>query len=196
MLEKTFNLSPQIKARLRSMQPEFGFGGLGAAVYYRSYSRQMENGQQETWADTIIRVVEGILSVRKWWYTVNRLNWDDQKWQKIGNRMAYAMFQMRMLPAGRGLFAVGSKYFYERGSTAAYNCAATSITNNLSHAVEWAADLSLNGVGVGYDTHRATFKMKQPAEEEVTFVVPDSREGWAEAFEVLIRSYEKGSETV
>jgi ribonucleoside-triphosphate reductase len=196
IVTERFELSTVTKNRLRSQQPNFGFGGLGAAVYYRSYSRKMKNGEQETWADTVIRVVEGIVSIRKWWYSLNRLHWDEDKWTKIANRMAWAMFQMRMLPAGRGLFAMGSDYVYERGSAACYNCAAVSVTNSLSKAANWAADLLLNGVGVGYDTHRSSFKMKYPDSTNQTFQVPDSREGWAEAFEVLIRSYEKGSASI
>lgn len=178
------------------MPTEFGFNGLGAVVYYRSYSRLKDNGEQETWADTIIRVVEGILSVRKWWYVTNRLHWDEQKWQKIGTRMAYAMHQRRMLAGGRGLFATGSSYWRERGSASSYNCAASSVQDSLSKIANWTTDLLMNGVGVGYDTHRATFKLKPPSEDVVTFQVPDSREGWAEAIETLIRSYEKGSQRV
>ena len=178
------------------MPTEFGFNGLGAVVYYRSYSRLKDNGEQETWADTIIRVVEGILSVRKWWYVTNRLHWDEQKWQKIGTRMAYAMHQRRFMPGGRGLFATGSSYWRERGSASSYNCSAVSITDNLSKPTDLVADMLLNGVGVGYDTHRATFKMKQPSEESTVFQVPDTREGWAAAFATLVASYEKGSATV
>ena len=154
------------------MPTEFGFNGLGAVVYYRSYSRLKDNGEQETWADTVIRVVEGILSVRKWWYVTNRLHWDEQKWQKIGSRMAYAMHQRRWMPGGRGCFSVGSEFFYERGSTPAYNCAAVSVTSNLSDPANWTADMLLNGAGVGYDTHRSSFKLKRPSEEETTFIVP------------------------
>lgn len=196
IVTERFELSTVTKNRLRSQKPVFGFGGLGAAVYYRSYSRKKKDGEQEGWADTVIRVVEGIISIRKWWYSLNRLHWDEQKWTSIANRMAWAMFQMRMLPAGRGLFAMGSDYVYERGSAACYNCAAVSITNSLSKAANWAADLLLNGVGVGYDTHRSSFKLKYPDAETMVFQVPDSREGWAEAFEVLIRSYERGSQSV
>ena len=52
-----FYLNPLVKLSLRNKREEFGFGLLGAAVYYRTYSRIMDNGQQERWADTVIRVV-------------------------------------------------------------------------------------------------------------------------------------------
>lgn len=196
LVTESFELSAATKKRLRQMPTEFGFNGLGAVVYFRSYSRLKENGEQETWADTIIRVVEGILSVRKWWYVTNRLHWDEQKWQKIGSRMAYAMHQRRMLVAGRGLFATGSQYWRERGSASSYNCAFISVTDSLSSAANWTTDLLMNGVGVGYDTHRSSFKLKPPTKDVTMFQVPDSREGWAEAVEMLIRSYERGSARV
>jgi ribonucleoside-triphosphate reductase len=64
IVTERFSLNPLVKRVLRERTPEFGFGGLGAAVYNRTYSRLKPDGSQETWADTVIRVVEGVLSIR------------------------------------------------------------------------------------------------------------------------------------
>lgn len=100
-----FYLNPLVKASLRNKKEEFGFGLLGAAVYYRTYSRIMENGAQERWADTVIRVVEGAMTIRKWWYLRNGIRWDEFYWQQKAGEMTNAIFEMRMLAPGRGLVA-------------------------------------------------------------------------------------------
>ena len=41
---------------------------LGQFVFYRTYSRTMKNGNQESWNDVVIRVIEGIMTIRKNWY--------------------------------------------------------------------------------------------------------------------------------
>lgn len=190
-VDERFILNPITKRHLRSLNPDFGFDGVGAIVYYRSYSRLKLDGSQEHWADTIIRVVEGVMAIRKDWYSKNGIQWDENHWQTIANRMALAMFHMRFLPPGRGLFAVGSDYLFERGSAAAYNCAAVSVTDNLSGPAEWTTDLLMNGVGVGFDTHKGTFSFTHPTEQKRTFVIPDTREGWAESIGLLLESYEQ-----
>jgi ribonucleoside-triphosphate reductase len=126
IVTERFSLNPLVKRVLRERTPEFGFGGLGAAVYNRTYSRLKPDGSQETWADTVIRVVEGVLSIRKWWYVTHRLPWNEERWQDIGIRMADAMYSMRFLAPGRGLWAMGTDYCFERGSAALYNCLAPS----------------------------------------------------------------------
>ena len=60
-----FTLSEDTKKQLRAMTPKFGFGGFGETVYYRTYSRKKADGSQEQWNDTVTRVVEGALSIRK-----------------------------------------------------------------------------------------------------------------------------------
>src|SRR5690348_4098815 len=118
LVTERFSLNPLFKGVLRRREPKFGFGLLGAAVYYRTYSRLTPEGTQEAWADTVIRVVEGVISIRKWWCVTHRLPWDEEKWEKIGRRMAEAIYSMRFLPPGRGLWAMGTDYVFERGSAA------------------------------------------------------------------------------
>lgn len=120
-LKDRFRVSPLVRRALRNKKEQFGFGLLGAAVYFRTYSRLKADGSQEQWADTVIRVVEGIMTVRKWWYLRNNLKWDEGYWQGIATQMAHAIFDFKMLPPGRGLWAAGSEWMYERGSAALYN---------------------------------------------------------------------------
>ncbi|GAH45598.1 unnamed protein product, partial [marine sediment metagenome] len=111
-----FSLSDKTKAALHKLKPQFGFNGFGEAVYYRTYSRKKANGQQESWADTVIRVIQGIMEIRKQHYINNHLEWDDDHWQKYASEMAISMFKMEWLPPGRGLQFCGTDNVRQRGS--------------------------------------------------------------------------------
>lgn len=172
--------------------PKFGFNGFGEAVYYRSYSRTKEDGTQEAWGDTVLRVVEGVMSIRKHHYLANKIAWDEQRWQDFAAGMARSLFKMEWLPAGRGLWAMGTEHVYQKGSMALYNCGACT-TADLSKAAEWTMDALMCGVGVGFDT-AWDGRVAQPKENDPDpFAVSDSREGWAESLRRLIDAYTRGA---
>lgn len=188
-----FNLYQGITNQLKERVVPWGFGVFSQVVYYRTYSRTKPDGSQEQWVDTVVRVVNGVMSIRKDWYKKMGLNWDEDKWQAYAEELAYAVFDMKMLPPGRGLWAMGTEYIYERGSMALNNCGAVDVKTDVADAACWAMNALMCGVGVGFSTENASFpKANLPTKEEVVFVVPDSREGWVEATRELINSYFSG----
>ena len=194
LIQSRFHLPKAFRQELAERPVEWGFGLLSEAAYYRTYSRLTEDGKQESWADTVVRVTEGALSVRKEHLTrVLGVSWDQSYWEAVGQAMATAIFEMRMLPPGRGLWAMGTDFIYERGSLALNNCGYCSVEGSLSDAAAWIMDALMCGVGVGFSTHHANFRQKPPTGEPVEFQVPDTREGWVESVRRLIASYEHGS---
>lgn len=200
-----FYLSEEFKQRLREQPVKWGFGLLSVATYYRTYSRRKEDGSNEDWADTVIRCVEGVLSIRKDWYRTVGVKWDHRYWSRLGEEMAEAMFNFRFLPPGRSLWAMGTEYVYERGAMALQNCGAVQVEldafgkPNLSVAASWAMDALMCGVGVGFGLPRFLHDLKNPnllrlglPSDTVTYTyqIPDTREGWAESVRMLIESYE------
>lgn len=190
-----FQLDPLFKNALRRKTPNFGFGLLGAVVYYRTYSRIKPDGSQEQWHDTVIRVVEGTFSILKDWYVRHHLPWDEFRRQQEAARMADAMFDMRFLPPGRGLWAMGTDYVFERGGMALQNCGAVDVTK-LSEDSAWAMDALMCGVGVGFGMTNNSQSFKSPDPVPMKYVVPDSREGWVESLRLLVASYEGGNPAV
>lgn len=186
-----FYLSEAFKRNLRAQKEQFGFGLLGAATYYRTYSRLKDDGTQERWADTVFRVVEGVITIRKWWYLKNDIEWDAEFWTQKAQGLANAMFKMEMLPPGRGLWAAGTDWMYEKGSAALYNCAYVE-NRHLSEDAAWTMDMLMCGVGVGHNTqYFGSPVFYHPDEENPTiYEIPDSREGWVESVKRLIASYE------
>lgn len=102
---------------IKQMIPNFGFNGLGEVVFRRTYSRDNEN-----WNDVVIRVIEGVMSLRKEHFHRNSLRWEDKDWQKFARDMAISMFNMEWLPPGRGLWMMGTEFVYTRGGMALFNC--------------------------------------------------------------------------
>lgn len=199
-----FALDSDFVEGLRRRQPEFGFNGMGEVVFHRTYSRRKEDGSQEGWGDVCVRAIEGALSIGKDVARKQGLAWDGDHWQELGQEMALAMFEMKWLPPGRGLWAQGTEYVRERGSAALFNCAFVDVRgvrpdltrSTLSGDMDWFCDMLMAGVGVGYSSGDTGLVLFHPTGPAVTYRVPDTREGWAESVRVLIESYENGSNPV
>ncbi len=186
-----FRLDEGFRRKLHERRPRFGFDGFGEAIYYRTYSRKRSDGSQERWADTVIRVVEGILSIRKNHSITHGLEWDDASWQDFAQRMAMSCFSMHWLPPGRGLWIMGTDYVYERGSAPLYNCGAVD-TSDLVRSADWAMDMLMSGVGVGFNTAWSDHASRPDKSAPKRHVVEDSKEGWVESVRLLLESYCSG----
>lgn len=179
-----FVLSEETKNIIMNKTPMFGFNGLGEVVFRRTYSRN-----NESWYDVVIRVIEGVMSIRKEHFARNSLLWNDNEWQDFAKDMAFSLFDMEWLPPGRGLWMMGTDFTYKRGSTALNNCSATDTKNDLVHSAEWTMDCLMNGVGVGFSTYWRGSATKPDKNDTEVYIIPDSREGWVESLILLMCSY-------
>lgn len=184
-----FNLDPETCEELGRMTPEFGYNGLGLVVFQRTYSRIKEDGTNEDWKDVVIRVIEGVMTIRKDHMLRNCLRFVDDEWQEYASKMAISMFKMEWLPPGRGLWMMGTKYSRERGGMSLYNCSACCTSEDLVHSAEWTMDCLMNGVGVGFNTEwRGTATIPDKT-DSFEYVIDDSREGWVGSLIALLCSY-------
>lgn len=185
-----FTLNLDAASRLQSLKPDFGYNGYGELVFFRTYSRIKHNGGQENWADVVTRVINGCFSIRKDFYLRNYIKWDEDYWQTYATRMAISLFNMYWLPGGRGLWAMGTPFIYERGSMALQNCGATVLGDNdsLANDFHWMIDALMLGVGVGFEAKRTGLKIYKPTGTYI-FEIPDSREGWADSIKLLVEAY-------
>lgn len=191
---KPFVLDAEFLANFRTKKPKFGFNGLGEFVFYRTYSRLKDDGSKETFQDTLQRVVEGCYEVQRRHCRRLHIPWDYSKAVLSAHEMFQRMWDFKFLPPGRGLWMMGTPFMYERGGTALHNCAYVSsdvgTESDPSQPFCFVMDMSMLGVGVGFDTKGAgRIKIQAPAAYETTFVIPDSREGWVESVRHLIHSY-------
>jgi adenosylcobalamin-dependent ribonucleoside-triphosphate reductase len=195
-----FQLSEKFLDKFKRKKAPFGFNGLGELVYMRTYSRIKENGKNERWWETVQRVVEGTYSMQKNWIESHQLGWNAWQAQKSAQDMYERIFNMKFLPPGRGLWAMGTPITEEKGLYAALNnCAFVStktIKEDYSKPFCFLMDASMLGVGVGFDTKGAgeiVVKGVNKDRAEETFQIPDNREGWVESLRLLLESYFHGT---
>jgi len=194
-----FTLSEKFINKYKRKKPPFGFNGLGELVYMRTYSRIKEDGKNERWWETVQRVVEGTYSMQKNWIDQHQLGWNPWQAQRSAQEMYERIFNMKFLPPGRGLWAMGTAITEEKGLYAALNnCAFVStstIKEDYAKPFTFLMDASMLGVGVGFDCKGAgeiIVKGINRDKDEDVYVIPDTREGWVESLKLLLESYFHG----
>ena len=194
-----FQLSDNFINKYKRKKAPFGFNGLGELVYMRTYSRIKDNGKNERWWETVQRVVEGTYNMQMNWIESHQLGWNPWQAQRSAQDMYDRIFNMKFLPPGRGLWAMGTPVTEEKGLYAALNnCAFVStktIKEDYAKPFCFLMDASMLGVGVGFDTKGAgeiVVKGINKDRDVQTFQIPDTREGWVESLKLLLESYFHG----
>lgn len=178
--------------------------GLGEFIYKRTYSRVKPKtdgtfddtcNDYEEWYETIERVVNGAFKIKKNHYLKNNIEWDEEKERNEAEKMYDKMFNVKFLPGGRSLWAMGTKITDEKGLfTALNNCAGCSTKYNKENPAkpfEFLFDACMLGVGVGFDTKGIDIPLYAPMDDTIDYVIEDSREGWVKALHELLNSYFK-----
>ena len=195
-LDKNFNLEKDFLEKYSSKEPDMT--DVGYTVYKRTYARSMGNGETEEWWQTVKRVVEGVYTIRKRHAEIQGNDWNAEAMRNEAQEMYEKIFSFKFTPPGRGLWMMGSDYIFERETSAPlFNCAFVTtkkIDENFTQPFEYMMDMSMLGVGVGFDTKgKNQIKIKKPeVDENWTFTVPDSREGWVESLGILLEGYGNG----
>ena len=193
--ESAFKLDAEFLASYANKKPNFGFNGLGECVFYRTYSRLQSDNTKESFLLTLRRVVEGCYEIQRRHCTKMHIPWDYEKAQRSAQEMFVRMWEFKFLPPGRGLWMMGTDFMWERGSAALNNCGFVSTDDQIeSDPAEpfcFLMDMSMLGVGVGFDTKGAgKIQVTLPnSSESSKYVIPDSREGWVDSLRRLIWSY-------
>jgi ribonucleoside-triphosphate reductase len=188
-----FKLDEKFLQNYQNKPVNFGFNGLGEITYLRTYSRLKPNGKNEKWFETVERVVNGIYSIQKDHILKQDLGWNEAKAQKSAQEMYERIFTFKFLPPGRGLWACGTSII-EKGLGAALNncgfCSTENIDKDFTKPFTFMADMSMLGVGIGFDVKGAgKLTITKPKGDSYTFVIPDTREGWVESIKLLLNSY-------
>jgi ribonucleoside-triphosphate reductase (thioredoxin) len=191
------------------------WGPVGEYTYDRTYARTLisiydrhikladkfksrnEEGvwYKERWWLTVCRVVEGTYSIQKDHILKHKLKWNEQKAQTSAQEMYDLIFNFKFTPPGRGLFAMGTPVIEKIGGATLNNCAFVSTRHCLEYGEEslpftFLMDMSMLGVGVGFDTDGAGTRVYEPRiDDEWTFKVEDCREGWVSAVKILLDGF-------
>lgn len=194
---KNFVLTDDFIEQYKTKEVPWGYGELSYITYKRSYARKLPDGSTEDWWQTVRRVVEGTFSIQKKHCNSFNLEWDNRRAHKSAQIMYEKIFNFKMLPPGRGLWAMGTDIVDKIGSACLNNCfylSTKSIDIDFADPFVHLMDFSMLGVGTGFDlTGAGKVKIKiKPDQEPETFVVPDSREGWCETLQKTLEYYQCG----
>lgn len=188
-----FKLEDDFIAQFEGRKPNFGFNGLGEFVFSRTYTRVKPDGIKESCIEAFRRVVEGTYEIQRQHCSKQHIPWTRTKAQASAQEMFQRMWDFKFLPPGRGLWAMGTPFMWERGSAALNNCGFVSTKNidkDPAEPFHFMIDMSMLGVGVGFDTRGAgKLAIRAPRPTTTLFNIPDSREGWADSVKMLLESY-------
>lgn len=197
----SFHLGDEFIQRYADRTPPWGFpigGGnsLGEITWYTKYARTKSDGTKERWHEGCRRVVEGVYSILKDHCVFHRTPWNGLKAQRAAEDMYDRLWSMKWTPPGRGLWMMGTKFITEEGSAALQNCSFLSTEKlgirNPTHPFVRLMEMSMLGVGVGFDTRGAgKLDIYDPggSDEILSHQIEDSREGWCRSLDLLLRSH-------
>jgi ribonucleoside-diphosphate reductase alpha chain len=181
---KGVKVPPEVKALAEESKKYFR-NPLGEFVYYRSYSRWIEQEQRrETWIETVNRYM---LFMKE--NLGNKLSDKEYDELRKGILSHEAMPSMRLLqfagPAAR------------RTNICAYNCSfiAPESFQDLAEIML----ISMCGTGVGFSVESRNVQrfpqiMHQTGEKLASYLVPDSKEGWADSLAYGMKAWSEGKD--
>ena len=145
---------------------------MGEFVYYRTYSRWMpEENRRETWIETVDRFMSFMME-----------NLRDKLTEKEYSEVRQGILNHEAMPSMRLLQFAGKAA--RKTNVCAYNCSfiAPSKLRDFSEIMY----ISMCGTGVGFSVEYQNVEAlplikKQTGEKLDTFVIDDSKEGWADA---------------
>ena len=202
MTTLSFKLTEDFIGSYRLKKAPFGYqdaagNSVGEITFLRTYSRLKADGTKETWVDVCERVINGMYSLQKDHAKTNRLPWSDAKAAASAKEAFDRLWNLKWTPPGRGLWVMGTPLVNEqRNSAALQNCAFVStgsmVKTDPAKPFAFLMEASMLGVGVGFDDKGADkeFVIYAP-QEDYTYDIPDTREGWVESTASLINSYLK-----
>ncbi|MFA6393190.1 MAG: ATP cone domain-containing protein [Candidatus Paceibacterota bacterium] len=158
---------------------------LSEFVYYRTYAKWIEEeGRRETWIETIDRYInfmKGKLG--------NKLKESEYK------EVREAILRQEAMPSMRLLQFAGPAA--ERSNVCAYNCSfiAPRVLQDFGEIVY----ASMCGTGVGFSVESKNIQSLpqikvQTGKKLPTFVIPDSKEGWADALVTGMKTWFEGED--
>lgn len=176
---------PERVKKLAADSKQYFRNPLGELVYYRTYSRWIDaEGRRETWIETVDRYMT---FMRKHAGTVLK----EAEYKEIRE---YILNQ-RAMPSMRLLQFAGPAA--EQNNICAYNCSfiAPSRIEDFAEIMY----ISMSGTGVGFSVESQNIQelpliKKQTGKKHQTFVIPDSKDGWADALTFGMKAWMNGED--
>jgi len=172
-LRRQVGVVPERVKELARESKKYFQNSLAEFVYYRSYSRWIDDEQRrETWIETVDRYMSFM-----------RENVAKKFTEKEYEEIREAILKQEVMPSMRLMWSAGSAA--RKTNVTGYNCSFIAPTKIRDFGE--IMYLSMCGTGVGFSVESHTVQQlpqikKQSGKVVKTHVIGDSKEGWADAF--------------
>ncbi len=173
---------PHVK-KLTADSKKYFSNDLGEFVYYRTYAKWIPDEQRrETWIETVDRYMDFMRKNLR-----NKLR--DAEYKEVRE----AILKQEAMPSMRLLQFAGPAA--EKTNVCAYNCSYIAPTKWQDFAE--IMYISMCGTGVGWSAESQNIQQLpqikfQTGKKLPTFVIPDSKEGWADALALGLTTWADG----
>ena len=154
-------------------------------VYMRTYSRWIDElNRRETWSETVERYISFL-----------QKHQGEKIPAKVIRKIREKMLAFEVMPSMRALWAAGPAA--EQDNTTLYNCSFAAIDSIESFSE--ALYVLMCGAGFGFrvskeDSEKLPVVPKMTSESAGSFIIEDSKFGWADSVLVLIKSLYQGKD--
>ncbi|MDP1689157.1 MAG: ATP cone domain-containing protein [bacterium] len=174
---------PEHVQQLAQMSKSYFRNPLSEFIYYRSYSRWIEDeGRRETWIETVGRYIDFM-----------KENLGNKLKEKECEEIREAILKQEVMPSMRLMWSAGKAA--KKTNVTAYNCSfiAPSKLPDFAEIMY----LSMCGAGVGFSVESQTVGMlpiikRQTGKMLITHVIEDSKEGWGDALTHGLKTWYSG----
>jgi ribonucleoside-diphosphate reductase alpha chain len=158
-------------------------------IHQSRYSKFIDTlGRRETWTETVDRYIGNVVSPA----LVGKVPYFEAR--DIQNDIREAILNLDVMPSMRCMMAAGPGL--DRSHIAGFNCSYTAVDDK--RVFDEVLYILMNGTGVGFSVERKyTDQLPTLPEKmtpiDMTIVVEDSKEGWADSYRQLIEELYQGN---
>ena len=158
-------------------------------IHQSRYSKFMDTpGRRETWTETVDRYIGNVVAPA----LLGNLPYFEAR--DTQNEIREAILNLEVMPSMRCMMAAGPGL--DRSHIAGFNCSYTAVDDK--RVFDEVLYILMNGTGVGFSVERKYTEQLPTLSDkmtpiDMTIVVEDSKEGWADAYRQLIEELYQGN---
>ncbi|MBI2100380.1 MAG: ribonucleoside-triphosphate reductase, partial [Candidatus Vogelbacteria bacterium] len=178
---------PKEVKELATASKQYFRNQLSEFVYYTTYSKWIpEKNRRETWLETIDRYVDFM-----------RENLGDKLTDKEYAEVREYLLDMKALGSMRLLWGAGKAA--RKTNVCAYNC--SYIAPGCWQDFAEVMYVLMCGTGIGFSVEPQAVESlpmirRQIKDKPVTYIIPDSKEGWCDAFTLGLKTWSEGRDII
>lgn len=167
------------------------FGEIGYITYKRTYARRLNDSDPDSKTEEFWQTVEREISA---YDRQLKLSFTEEE----KNRYKDLRHNLKISPAGRFMWQLGTKTVDKLGLPSLQNCAFVVVDDPI-RPFTWAFEMLMLGSGVGFNIQREhvyqmpkvkkKVKIQRVDSDDADFIIPDTREGWVKLLGKVLKAH-------